>query len=214
MYICLRMPASTCAWMRASFSLCSVASDWFWRVESWQSVRLSQEARDHRAATTAFAFFFFLSVSILPISVLSHSTRHPPFNLTPFTPCYFYPPLWQVYWYVTLIFIAGQNEPLSCRWWVGILMWVNKRQSCLLFALREFTAAVSYTAEIQLCQTLIHRMEKNNMCEMERSQGTLQIFNIVAYWHSLQSIHSPITYCPPLCVFSAYRYCTRKGVRK
>lgn len=49
---------------------------------------------------------------------------------------------------------------------------------------------------------------------MERSQGTLQIFNVVAYWHSLQSIHSPITYCQPPCVFSVYRYCTRKGVRK
>lgn len=143
MYICLCMQVNTCVWMRPSFSLCSVASDWFWRVGSWRSVWLSQETRDHRAAA-AFTFYFFLS--ILPIAVLSHSTRHPLFNLTPFTPCCFYPPLWRVYWYVTLIFIAGQNEPLSCRWWEGILMWVNKRQSCLLFALREFAAAVAYTA--------------------------------------------------------------------
>lgn len=50
--------------MRAPCSLCSVASDWFWRVESWRSAGPSQEARDHGAAA-AFTFSSFLSLCTL-----------------------------------------------------------------------------------------------------------------------------------------------------
>lgn len=48
----------------APCSLCSVASDWFWRVESWWSAGPSQEARDHGAAA-AFTFSSFLSLCAL-----------------------------------------------------------------------------------------------------------------------------------------------------
>lgn len=154
---------------------------------------------------------FFFPPSTFPSPILSHSTRQTTFNLTSLTPCDFHLFLWWFYWYVTLIFIAGQN---GCCILVRILMWVNKRQACLVICFHSYCSLYCWDIPCVKVSCIGKLKKKNTMCEMERSQGTLQIFNIVEYWHSLQSIHSPITYCPPPCVFSVYRYCIRKGMRK
>lgn len=83
MYICSRVWVCTCMWTRVSFSLSSVESDWFWSVESWQSIRLSQEEPFHRAKTdkqsslSSCLSFSFHS----PNSVLSHSSHPSPFSI-------------------------------------------------------------------------------------------------------------------------------------
>lgn len=74
-----------------SLSLCPVESDWFWSVGSWQSIRLSQEARDHRAETDEQPSLSSSSpspsLSFCPYShlcPLPFPTAIPLFNLTPF----------------------------------------------------------------------------------------------------------------------------------
>ena len=92
-----------CMWActRVSFSFCPVENDWFWSVECWQNVQLSQEVRDHRAETeqqpslSSSPSFFSLQS---PSSVLSHSSHLSPDQSNPFPSNYFYPPLWWVYW--------------------------------------------------------------------------------------------------------------------
>lgn len=113
-----------CVWLHerahacVSSSVCPVQSDWFWSMGSWQSIRLSQEAQDHGAETDERP-----SLSPQPF---------PHFNLTPFPPCYFYPPLWWVYWYVTWYLLpAKMSHRLAGGGW-EFLMRVNKRQTCLV----------------------------------------------------------------------------------
>lgn len=190
--------------MHASVHMHVNASDWFWSLQSWQCLASPggtspQACNSLHFSSSSLSPFFHLC----PLSLQTPS----PFQITPFTPYYFYPPppcgfIDMLHWYLLLA------KMICCLMGGGFWLRSISDRHARLFALSEFTAVQAYTAETRVELSSIDRKKK---CEMERSQGTLQIFNIVAYWHSPQSIHSPITYCQLLCVFSVYRYCTHQG---
>lgn len=104
---------SVCVWERMCVFK-PVDSDWLWSVESWRSVRVSHEARDHRAETDKHPLtlpFFFrppslsLSHSLCSSACSSQSTYLPLY-------CCFSPLLRCFYWYTTLLFMAVK---MSCR---------------------------------------------------------------------------------------------------
>lgn len=159
------------------------------------------QGRNRRAA-----FTFFISLSLPPLpSLIPHI--HPPFQSNPllFLPtslmglliCNIDIYCW-LKWAAALRVVGGDSWCGSIRdrhaWW---------------FALREFTAAVDL-----VCVKLLSIGRKINGKVWGNIADFQYCLNRRAYWHSLQSIHSPITYCLQLYVFTVYSYCTLEGVRK
>lgn len=136
--VCIVLRERIFAWVCTYVRLFLCAPVWVIDFEVWNLDGVPGYPR--RQETTgpqqpSFSSFFFFSSLHFSISILSHSTCQTTFNLTSLTPCDFHLFLWWFYWYVTLIFMAGRN---GCCILVRILMWVNKRQACLVISFHSY----------------------------------------------------------------------------
>lgn len=158
-----------CAWTWARAFRFLSSCDWFWSVECWQNVLVSQEVQDHGPETEEQPS---LSCSLLPHlpSLIWHIS--PLFSLFPL---YIFTLLsvgfidrW--YWYLWL----AKNELRSFKWKVGILkksdvlagfLWIHHCLSLYLY--------IRWTASVKLPRT------KHKVAQKWSKSVSIQIVYIV-----------------------------------
>lgn len=179
--------------MQASVHMHVNASDWFWSLQSWQCLASPGDT----SAQGRNSLHFLLPLSLL--SSISVITKPSPFQITPFTPYYFYPPppcgfIDMLHWYLLLA------KMICCLvgggfWWRSI-----SDRHARLFALSEFTAVQAYIAETRVELSSIDRKKKVRNGKVSGNIADFQYSCILA----LSTIYS-LTYhllSTAMCIFS------------